>query len=283
MIIDGLAALLHDVERLRFPVAREILVDARGTRFAADRRVVRHGCLLPVFLHLRRVPRAVKLVRQVDPVHAGVVQPVRLVANVDAALLRRVALVLLVVRIAQPLVVVPHVLRRAVRLVVVVAVTLLAPLTDDDVLTRLRVTQVASGRREILGTLVLLRDVHLPLCLVQLQLSVQPLLLGDLLHDRQVPVVDLRRFPVPLESHGEIRPGLRHPVVFHGLVRLRDGVVRRAGWQLHDVDVAVPVPVSATVRLMDPRLGVEPGRFRAGQTLLVMPVGDLKRGETQPI
>ena len=70
MIVDGLATLLHHVERLRFPISGEVLVDARGAGLAGDWCVVRHGCLLPVFLHLCRVPRAVKFVRQVNPVHA---------------------------------------------------------------------------------------------------------------------------------------------------------------------------------------------------------------------
>ena len=259
MIVDGFATFLHHVERLRLPVSGEILVDACRPGFACDRCVVRHGCLLPVFLHLGSVPRPVKLVRQVDPVHARIVQPVRLVARPDVVtLLRR--LFVLVLGIAQPLVVVPHVLRgvaaAAAALANIPVVTqIFLLLLDREILITLL---LASTVLEILRrrALILLRDVQLLLCLLHLHLSVKPLLLADLLHHRQIPMIDLGGFSVPLKSYGEIWPGLGHLLVFHVLVRLGDGVIRWTGRKLDYVYVAVSMTVSTAIRLMNSRLGV---------------------------
>lgn len=258
MIVDGFATFLHHVERLRLPVSGEILVDARRPGFARDGRVVRHGSLLPVFLHLGVVPRPVKLVRQVDPVHARIVQPERLVArpNVVVALLRR--LFVLVLGIAQPLVVVPHVLRgiatvtaALANLPVVTVAEIFLLLLEREILTS-AVLQILRRR----GALVLLRDVQLLLRLLHFHLSVKPLLLADLLHDREIPMVDLGGFSVPLKSYGEIWPGLGHLLVFHVFVRLGDSVVRWTGRKLDYIDVAVSMTVSTAVRLMNSRLGV---------------------------
>lgn len=265
MIVDGFATFLHHVERLRLPVSGEILVDACRPGFACDRCVVRHGCLLPVFLHLGSVPRPVKLVRQVDPVHARIVQPVRLVARPDVVtLLRR--LFVLVLGIAQPLVVVPHVLRGiATATVAAAAAAALANLPvvtqifllllDREILITLL---LASTVLEILRrrALILLRDVQLLLRLLHLHLSVKPLLLADLLHHRQIPMIDLGGFSIPLKSYGEIWPGLGHLLVFHVLVRLGDGVIRWTGRKLDYVYVAVSMTVSTAIRLMNSRLGV---------------------------
>lgn len=259
MIVDGFATFLHHVERLRLPVSGEILVDARRSGFARDRCVVRHGSLLPVFLHLGGVPRPVELVRQVDPVHARIVQPVRLVARPNVVtLLRR--LFVLVLGIAQPLVVVPHVLRGTAAIaaaalanlpVVTVGEIFLLLLEREIILITLLLTSTVL---EVRRALILLRDVLLRL--LHLHLSVEPLLLADLLHDGEIPMIDLGGFSIPLKSYGEIGPGLSYLLVFHVLVRLGDGVVRRAGRKLDYVDVAVSMTVSTAVRLMNSRLGV---------------------------
>lgn len=77
-------------------------------------------------------------------------------------------------------------------------------------------------------------------------------------------MIDLGGFTVPLESYRKIRAGLGHLIVFDGFVRLRDGVIRRTGGQLHDVNVAVSVSVTTAVRLMDARLQTKSRRFRTG-------------------
>lgn len=210
-----------------------------------------------MFLHLGRVPRPVKLVRQVDPVHARIVQPVRLVARPDVVtLLRR--LFVLVLGIAQPLVVVPHVLRGATaalaNLPVVIGEIFLLLL--EILTTLLLLLLLTSIVLEILRALILLRDVQLLLRLLHFHLSVQPLLLAYLLHDGQIPVIDLGGFSISLKSHGEVWPGLGHLLVFHVFVRLGDGVVRWTGRKLDYVDVAVSMTVSTAVRLMNSRLGV---------------------------
>lgn len=290
MIVDGFATFLHHVERLRLPVSGEILVDARRPGFARDGRVVRHGSLLPVFLHLGGVPRPVKLVRQVDPVHARIVQPERLVArpNVVVALLRR--LFVLVLGIAQPLVVVPHVLRRIAtvtaalaNLPVVTVAEIFLLLLEREILTTLLSTSAVLQILRRRGALVLLRDVQLLLRLLHFHLSVKPLLLADLLHDGEIPMVDLGGFSVPLKSYGEIWPGLGHLLVFHVFVRLGDSVVRWTGRKLDYVDVAVSMTVSTAVRLMNSRLGVQSRWFGTCQPFLVVSIGNLKRRETEPI
>lgn len=210
-----------------------------------------------MFLHLGRVPRPVKLVRQVDPVHARIVQPVRLVARPDVVtLLRR--LFVLVLGIAQPLVVVPHVLRGATaalaNLPVVTGEIFLLLL--EILTTLLLLLLLTSIVLEILRALILLRDVQLLLRLLHFHLSVQPLLLAYLLHDGQIPVIDLGGFSISLKSYGEVWPGLGHLLVFHVFVRLGDGVVRWTGRKLDYVDVAVSMTVSTAVRLMNSRLGV---------------------------
>lgn len=213
-----------------------------------------------MFLHLGRVPRPVKLVRQVDPVHARIVQPVRFVARPDVVtLLRR--LFVLVLGIAQPLVVVPHVLRgtaAALANLPVVTGEIFLLLLEREILSTLLLflLLLTSTALEILRALILLRDVQLLLRLLHFHLSVQPLLLAYLLHDGQIPVIDLGGFSISLKSYGEVWPGLGHLLVFHVFVRLGDGVIRWTGRKLDYVDVAVSMTVSTAVRLMNSRLGV---------------------------
>lgn len=189
------------------------------------------------------------------------------------------------IRIVEPLIIVSYVFRWTVTTLtnvnlIVVVIKIFLILLTRKILTDLR---TAPSLYKILRVLILFGDVHLLLSLLQLQLRVQSLLLADFLHDRKIPVIDLRWFPVSLKSYGEIRPSLGYLVVFRRFVRFRDRVVRRTGRKLHDVDVAVSMSVSTAVRLVDPRLGAESRRLGTSQTFLMVSIGDLKRRETEPI
>lgn len=112
MIVYWLATLLHNIESLRLAISGEVLVDAGGTRLGGDWRVIRHGSFFSVLFHLRHgVSRAMKLIGQVDPVDVQIVQSVRLVA--DVVLFRRLEfnIVIVVARIAKPLVIISDVFR----------------------------------------------------------------------------------------------------------------------------------------------------------------------------
>lgn len=63
-------------------------------------------------------------------------------------------------------------------------------------------------------------------------------------------MINLGGFTISWKPDRKTRAGLRHFIVVDGFVRLRDGVVRRASRKLHDVNVAVAMPMATTVRLM---------------------------------
>lgn len=198
MIVHRLATLLHDVEGLGLAVSgtREVLVDAGGARLGGNRRVIGHGSFLSMFLYLRHsIPRrAVKLIGQPDPVHARVVEPVRLIGDiVSVGQFEKFGVGFIAIGVAESLVIVPHVLRRRqllVRMQPVVGAVVIVILAAG-----IERIELAWGQ-----LLPFLHVLELSPSLIDPQLILQSLLLRYLLDYRQVPVIDLGRFTVPVES-----------------------------------------------------------------------------------